>query len=158
MFICSVLCFPFLTQMGKIKPDHWRNMRSIPRSYCKEKVQRERRRRKETKGKGKVVMRTYWGSGGIAPRILDLGIRWRWVVSFTPRPLYPQGKSPQYPLGRTLGGPQSRSGYAKGKEEEMLKRALLSNIAMSCAIIILPRRTYFKRKLVCNGKAVISRF
>jgi hypothetical protein len=22
-------------------------------------------------------MKTYWGSGGIAPRILDLGIRWR---------------------------------------------------------------------------------
>jgi hypothetical protein len=35
------------------------------------------------------------GSGGIDPRILDLGTRWRWVVSFTPRPLYPQGKSPE---------------------------------------------------------------
>jgi hypothetical protein len=22
-------------------------------------------------------MKTYWGSGGIAPRILDLGTRWR---------------------------------------------------------------------------------
>jgi hypothetical protein len=32
------------------------------------------------------------------------------VVSFTPRPLYPQGKSPWYPLDRRLGGPQSRSG------------------------------------------------
>jgi hypothetical protein len=31
------------------------------------------------------------------------------VVSFTPRPLYPQGKSPWYPLDRRLGGPQSRS-------------------------------------------------
>jgi hypothetical protein len=29
-------------------------------------------------------MKAYWGSGGIAPRILDLGTRWRWVVSFTP--------------------------------------------------------------------------
>jgi len=28
-------------------------------------------------------MKTYSGSGGIAPRILDLGTRWRWVVSFT---------------------------------------------------------------------------
>jgi hypothetical protein len=35
-------------------------------------------------------MKTYWGSGGIAPRILDLGTRWKWVVSFTPRPLYQQ--------------------------------------------------------------------
>jgi hypothetical protein len=23
------------------------------------------------------AMKTYWGSGGIAPRILDLGTRWR---------------------------------------------------------------------------------
>jgi hypothetical protein len=23
------------------------------------------------------ALKTYWGSGGIAPRILDLGIRWR---------------------------------------------------------------------------------
>jgi hypothetical protein len=46
----------------------------------------------------------------------DLGTRWRWVVSFTPRPLYPQGKSPWYPLDRGLGGPQSRSG--RGGEEK----------------------------------------
>jgi hypothetical protein len=56
------------------------------------------------------------GSGGIAPRILDLSTRWRWVVSFTPRPLYPQGKSPWYPLDRRLGGLQSRSGRS-GEEK-----------------------------------------
>jgi hypothetical protein len=43
-------------------------------------------------------MKTYYGSGGIAPRILDLGNRWRWVVSFMPRPLYPKGKSPPVPI------------------------------------------------------------
>jgi hypothetical protein len=31
-------------------------------------------------------MKTY---GGVDPRFLDLGISWRWVVSFTLRPLYP---------------------------------------------------------------------
>jgi len=31
------------------------------------------------------------GSGGIAPGILNLGIRWRWVFSFTPRGLYLRG-------------------------------------------------------------------
>jgi hypothetical protein len=31
------------------------------------------------------------------------------VVSFTPRPLYPRGKSPRCPLGRRLGGPHNRS-------------------------------------------------
>jgi hypothetical protein len=56
------------------------------------------------------------GSGGIAPHIHDLGTRWRWVVSFTPLPLYPQGNSPWYPLERRLGGPQSRS--RRGGEEK----------------------------------------
>jgi len=31
------------------------------------------------------------------------------VVSFTPRPIFPQGKIPRYPLDRRLGGPQSHS-------------------------------------------------
>jgi hypothetical protein len=35
-----------------------------------------------------------WGSGCIDPRFVDLGTNWRWVVSFTPRLLYPQRKSP----------------------------------------------------------------
>jgi hypothetical protein len=38
------------------------------------------------------------------------------VVSFTPLPLYLQGKSPWYPLNRRLGEPQSRSG--RGGEEK----------------------------------------
>jgi len=38
------------------------------------------------------------------------------VVSFTPRVLYPQGKSPWYPFDRRLGGHQSRSG--RGGEEK----------------------------------------
>jgi hypothetical protein len=38
------------------------------------------------------------------------------VVSFTPRPLYSQGKKPWYPLYRRLGGPQSCPGH--GDEEK----------------------------------------
>jgi hypothetical protein len=45
--------------------------------------------------------------------ILDLGTRWRWVVSFMPRPLYPRRKSSGYPMDRRLGGPQSRSGRCR---------------------------------------------
>jgi hypothetical protein len=56
------------------------------------------------------AIKAYWGSGGIAPRILDLGSRCRWVVSFTPQPFYPQGKCSWYPLVTRLGGPQNRSG------------------------------------------------
>jgi hypothetical protein len=64
-------------------------------------------------------MKPYWGSGGIAPRILGLGTRWRWRVSFTPRPLYPKGKSPWYPLDRSLsehGGEEKNSQLLQGLE------------------------------------------
>jgi len=30
------------------------------------------------------AMKVYWRSGGIARHILDLGTKWRWVVSFNP--------------------------------------------------------------------------
>jgi hypothetical protein len=50
------------------------------------------------------------GSGGIAPRILDLGTRWgEWSAPRSSRFI------PRYPLDRRLGGPQSRSG--RGGEE-----------------------------------------
>jgi hypothetical protein len=34
---------------------------------------------------------------------LTSALRWRRVVGFIPRPLYPQGKSPWYPMDRRLG-------------------------------------------------------
>jgi len=60
--------------------------------------------------------KTCYGCGGIAPRILDLGTRWRLVVSFNPWSLYPQGTSPRYALDRRLGGPQNRSGRCGEKK------------------------------------------
>jgi hypothetical protein len=57
-------------------------------------------------------MMMHWGSGGISRRLLNLGTRWKRAVSFTPRPLYPRGKSPRYSLDRRLGEPQSRSGHS----------------------------------------------
>jgi hypothetical protein len=41
-------------------------------------------------------MKAYGGSGCIDPHFLDLGTSWRRMVSFTPRPLNPRGKSPRY--------------------------------------------------------------
>jgi hypothetical protein len=66
---------------------------------------------------GKVV-RVLFFNWALRQRILDLGSRWRWAVSFTSRPLYPQEKSPWYPLDRSLGehGPQRRS-RRSGEEE-----------------------------------------
>jgi hypothetical protein len=51
----------------------------------------------------------YRGNRGTAPLILNFGTRWS-VVSLTFRPLYSQGKSPRFPLTRTLGRLYSRSG------------------------------------------------
>jgi hypothetical protein len=61
--------------------------------------------------KGKVVPVLFFNW---APRYE--GILGEWWYSFTPRPLYPQGKNPWYPLDRRLGGPQSWSG--RGGEEK----------------------------------------
>jgi hypothetical protein len=35
------------------------------------------------------AVKANWVSGVIVPRILDLYTGWRWVISFTPQPLYP---------------------------------------------------------------------
>jgi hypothetical protein len=35
-----------------------------------------------------------YGSGCIDPHFLELGTSWRWVVNFTPRPLYPRERAP----------------------------------------------------------------
>jgi hypothetical protein len=51
----------------------------------------------------------HMGEWRYSSTFLDLGTRWRWVVSFTPLPLYPRGKSSRYPLDRRLGGPESVS-------------------------------------------------
>jgi hypothetical protein len=59
------------------------------------------------------VMKTYWRSGGIALHVLDLGTRWRWVVSFAPRPLYPQEKSPYWIGGGYEGKSKSNGTFKK---------------------------------------------
>jgi hypothetical protein len=57
-----------------------------------------------TRSSGSVVVaQDVWGERRYISTILDLGTRWRWAVSFTPRPLYSRRKSPGYPLYRRLG-------------------------------------------------------
>jgi len=43
-------------------------------------------------------MKAYRGSGGTDPRILNVGTRWRWVVSFTLPSSLPSGKEPPVPI------------------------------------------------------------
>jgi hypothetical protein len=62
------------------------------------------------------AMKAHWVMEVYLHLFFDLGTSSWWVVSFTPRALYPQGKSPWYPLDRRLGGPQSWSG-CEGEEK-----------------------------------------
>jgi hypothetical protein len=40
-----------------------------------------------------------WGSGNIASHIVDIATGWKYLFSFTPRPLHLQGESSHRPLG-----------------------------------------------------------
>ena len=74
------------------------------------------------KKKVKVVLvyaaRVQRGSRFIALLILNLGARWRSVVSITSHSLYPRGKT-WYPLNGWLDGPQNRSGRF-GEQKSLL--------------------------------------
>jgi len=52
------------------------------------------------------TIKTYLGSGRTAPCILNLGIRWRWVVSFMLQPLHQQAKIPVPTEQRVGCGPE----------------------------------------------------
>jgi hypothetical protein len=69
------------------------------------------------------------------------GIARRSVVSFTPRPVYPRGKRPQYSLDRRLDGTQSRSerGDEKGKKS-----------------LLCPYRKWNHRHLLCSIVTVLT--
>jgi hypothetical protein len=62
------------------------------------------------------AVKAYWGSGDIAPHILDLDNRWEVSGQFYASATLSPGKEPWYPLGRRLCGSQNRSG--QGGEEK----------------------------------------
>jgi hypothetical protein len=64
--------------------------------------------------------------------ILDLYTRWRWVVSFTPRLLYPR-----YVLDRRLSRPQSRYGRC-GEEKNFLPLLGIEPCSLSLYRLSLP--------------------
>jgi hypothetical protein len=63
--------------------------------------------------RGKAVpvqaMEAYGESRGIAAFILNLGARWRLVIDYKYRSVYPRGKKTRYPLNRKLGETQRSS-------------------------------------------------
>jgi hypothetical protein len=62
------------------------------------------------------------------------------VVSFTPRPLYLQGKSPLHPFDRRLGGPQetlygTTKRMTKGQQADDLANSNVLNLNLSFLIL-----------------------
>jgi hypothetical protein len=49
-----------------------------------------------------VTAKRIWGSGGIAPFILNLGSWWQGVAIYTSRLTYTRGRSPRYPFNGKL--------------------------------------------------------
>jgi hypothetical protein len=65
------------------------------------------------------VMKVYEGSGGIAPRFLNLGTKLRWAVILRLGRFTSPERDPVCPLDRILCRPQNRCGRF-GKEENLL--------------------------------------
>jgi hypothetical protein len=102
-------------------------------------------------------MKMYWGSGGIASRTPNLGTRWRFVVSYTPRPLYPLRKSPWYQLNRGLSGSQSRSG--RGGEENMSRRCPFRELnpgRPACSLVSILSRDVVMSLVSWGGKRLLQ--
>jgi hypothetical protein len=53
------------------------------------------------------VMKVLGRKGGVAPLVLNLGNRWRWVISLTLQPLHALEKEFPEPLSRNVIGPQN---------------------------------------------------
>jgi hypothetical protein len=75
------------------------------------------------------------GSGGIPLRILDLGNRCMWVVTLTPRPLYPRERAPStHCIGGRVG---PRAGLDSGEKKNShplpgLEPPIIQPVAQSC--------------------------
>lgn len=63
--------------------------------------------------------------------IADLGVRWRWVASHTPRPLYPQGVRPRLHAEEETGCTPTSS-WAFWKRQESLSTVILRRCGVKC--------------------------
>jgi hypothetical protein len=89
-------------------------------------------------------MKACGGSGCIDPHSLNLSTSGRRSVSFTPRLLYPRGKSPRYPLHRRLGRPQSPS-------RDVEKRKFLTLLGVELRPLGRPARSQSLYRLRYSG-------
>ena len=85
------------------------------------------------------TMNMYWGNGGKLPRILNVGARQRWMICFTPRPLY----SRWCIYHRTSLNAAAMKGKKKRLSLPVLKpeKHIYSKTTCKLLIIIQPKRT-----------------
>jgi len=76
------------------------------------------------------------------------------VVSFTPRPLYRQGKISWYPLDGRLGGPQRRSGHGVEEKNSMY----MSFCDLSTFLAVFPSVAYTVWVAKCSLPSVQTDF
>jgi hypothetical protein len=87
-----------------------------------------------------------WESWCIDLSILDLSTSWKWMVSFTPRLLYPWWKNFRCPLDKRLYEPQDQSGRCGEEKILPLTRLELWHSAVQpiarcytdCSVLALP--------------------
>jgi len=84
-------------------------------------------------------MKTYWGSGGTAPHILNLGPRKGWEVSFMTQLIYSWKKSPQYIIVEAESTPDQSE--CSGEENNSCPSELNPNCPAHRHVTILNRVT-----------------
>jgi hypothetical protein len=67
-----------------------------------------------------------------------------------PQPLYPQGKSPWYPLDRRLGEPQSWSGHGGEEKNSQPLPGLEPLIIQNVAHKFLKKKNYIGEEFIRN--------
>lgn len=90
------------------------------------------------------------GSGSKAPVFLKLGTRWKCIISFTPRPLYPRVRVPStHRIGDWIG---HRAGLDRLQNRTNSDQCLESNHGFSA---ILP---VAQAELMINSLEIVSNF
>jgi len=111
----GVLCYIAVRPSAISCPNLYTTIVSCKRRSCNPQ------RRFLSQDKSKVVpLRSMEACRGVGPLILTLGTNFRWVISFTLRPLYPRGKTSRKLSNRNLGDSQNRYGRFWGSENPIV--------------------------------------
>jgi len=89
----------------------------------------------------------YIRSGGTAPRILNSGSNWTWVVSFRLRPLYPGERATgTYSLGEWLGQRTGLDAFENRRISCLARNSITTPQSPGRNSVTIPTRTYLEFK------------